>query len=149
MNKRLSPVEKIRSAKNTIKQILKMNGIDISHKKIFLSLMIWLITEAYGKHNTDYYSEEVKKIKKRTGKIPKIGVIHEHIYRRKYLVDRLLSSPNKAEEILKEAIACLVTKKEDSKLTKIDKTKEAEGFNRYKEAGIEINENLSRYDKWE
>jgi hypothetical protein len=140
MNKLLSPEEKIRSAKSAINQILKMKGIDISHKKILLDEMIWMVTEAYGKWNTDYISEESKKLRK-NGYSSNKGLNREHIYRRKYLINELIKSPKEYENILKNAKVCLVTKKEHNKLSEIDQINEFEGFDRYKKAGIRYYKN--------
>jgi hypothetical protein len=62
-------------------------------------------------------------------------LIHEHVISRKELTDRLLKG-EKVVAVLKAITVCIVTHKEHVKLSKV--TKHVEGWNRYKEAKIEV-----------
>ena len=71
--------------------------------------MIWKITEAHGKYNTQFYSE---------GALQDAGNFrHDHVTTRKNLIDRLMKSPFDFESILKDAIGCTVTTVEHKNLS--------------------------------
>lgn len=126
--------EVIVSAINAINQILLMDDVIDKHKKEMLSNMIWKITEAGGKYTTTYLSKKVFKIRS-SGNKSNIGLNHEHVFTRKELIRKLLTNPKKAKSILKNAIACTVTKLEHRKLSSV---KDVEGWERYKKAGIKV-----------
>jgi vacuolar-type H+-ATPase subunit I/STV1 len=124
----------LKSAVIAVKNILDMNGVLEVHKKQLLGLMIWKITERKGKYNTEYISEESSKL----NDIKQLS--HEHVFTRKYLIEKLINNPEEYRDILKNAIGCTVTREEQKQLTKI---KGIEGWDRYQKSGIKYFKNKS------
>ncbi len=98
------------------------------HKRDVISGLLWKITEARGKYETRYRSrgsmESGAKLR------------HDHVFTRKDITDRIIAEPERAREILRDAIACVVTVEEHERLTRIGET--MRGWARYTEAGIEV-----------
>jgi type I restriction enzyme, R subunit len=92
--------ERRKSAIAAIKGILPLPLIE-SHRRRFLSLALWKLTEAEGtsKYKTRYCSNCSRDapIKQRR---------HEHVFRREKMVDALIANPDRVDEIAKNAIAC-------------------------------------------
>ena len=128
--------EIIDSATSAIRIILSMVDVLEIHKKEMLSDMIWKISEANGKWNTQYYSVG-------TLKENDVSVYHEHVVSRKELIARLLKNPDDYREILSEITACIVTKSEHDRL---EMQKEWSGWDRYKCAGVKVYDRKQR--KW-
>lgn len=121
--------EIICSATTAIASILQMNQKVLpGHKRSLISRMIWKITEAHGKYNTQFCSE---------GALQDAGNFrHDHVTTRKNLIDRLMKSPFDFESILKDAIGCTVTTVEHKNLS--DLADEIIGWDRYKKAGVRV-----------
>ena len=98
------------------------------HKRDVVSGMLWKITEARGKYKTRYRSRGAME----SG----AQVQHEHVFTRKVLTDRILAKPELAREILRDAIACVVTVEEHQRLSSVSAS--LRGWDRYKAAGIEV-----------
>src|SRR5487761_2457834 len=72
-----------------------------------LKILIGKITEAHGKRNTRYWSNEALQCSDQK------QLRHEHVYTRKRMIQALLvAGPKQSREILKDAIGCTVTAKE-------------------------------------
>jgi hypothetical protein len=125
------------------------NKIIVHHKKLLLSQMIWMFTEADGlmtegkrtnyKYKLTYISEDTKKKRDRLGEDSKEyikGLRHEHVWIKNRLIKKLLDNPRHLDEILKNAIGCVVTKEEHTRLHKVDK--EIDDWNRYIKAKIRV-----------
>jgi hypothetical protein len=101
------------------------------HVNLLLSDLIWKISEADGgKYGCRYRSAEVLHSKTEQ------AIRHEHVVRRKTLRIRLRADPSRAREIIRDAIACVVTKAEDDRLRAVDPSRE--GWARYHDAGITV-----------
>jgi hypothetical protein len=98
------------------------------HKRDIISGLLWKITEARGKYKTRYRS--------RAAMEKGAKVQHEHVFTRKDLTNRILAEPERAREILKSAIACVVTIEEHKRLSKVAES--ICGWDRYAEVGIEV-----------
>ena len=123
-----TPHEKlVTSARNAVKAILRMD-IEEKHRRRLLDVRLWAITEVPGKYKVRYITLAARK--KRTNKYLR----HEHVYPRKWLIDRLLSSPRDINKIMKCAVACVVTKSENSKLNK----GRGVGWKRYERLNIPV-----------
>lgn len=135
-----SPEQIHQSALSAIKSILAMKDVLEVHKKELLSDMVWKITERFGKFNAEYVSKEAKKIldSNKTTKEKLRLLAHEHVYTRKYLMQKLLSKPNDYKNILKEAIGCVVTREEHKILSSI---KDCEGWDRYIKSKVTYEKN--------
>lgn len=154
LNKKEEQKKVISSAINVIKYILKSKkGIILEHKKRILTSMIWVITEADGltaekrtgyKKKITYISEGVK-LKRDKGDESIKGLIHEHVYKRKNLVQELINNPQNINLIVKKAIGCVVTGEEHKKLHKI-KDCDCDGWERYKKSDIKVFN--TRDNKW-
>jgi len=142
--KELEKKKVISSATKVIRYILKIKDIELTHKKKILNEMIWAITEADGltskirtgyKKRLTYISEGVNKIKYKKDEGVK-GLIHEHVFRRKNLVQKLLDSPANIKKILSNAISCVVTQSENKQLSHNNTF--GDGWSRYKKAKIKV-----------
>lgn len=92
--------------------------------------MLWSLTEeTFGKHTVPYRSRAAATLGRGD------AVIHEHVFPREWLVDRVLDGMT-AAEIVRHAVACLVTTEEDLQLRKV--ARQHLGWERYKAAKIEV-----------
>ena len=130
------------SALRAVEQLLQpVPGLSVAHRRELLTISLWKWTEAagvppYPKFNVRYatpaaldHSNPAK-------------VNHEHVWPRKWIIDRLLE-PGKtwAEDDLREfledhGVACIVTVEEHGELSK--QTSGLEGWERYKRAGLQV-----------
>ena len=117
--------KRISSAITAIKALLPLD-LYLAHKKELLSTCFWKITEADGKLKVRYWSEGA--LSAQTNNLR-----HEHVFERKELVSRLLSGEN-VDFVVKDAIACLVTKDEHTKLG----ISAESGWNRYKDCDLKV-----------
>jgi len=129
--------EQCRSAITLIKAILPLD-LYPAHKRRFLSNGLWKLTEAEGR--TKYHLRHCSQAALNSlakGRVKRLR--HEHVYRRKELVDRLIAHPDQADTIIADAIACVVTKAEHDRLAKVDrKNPEIDGWDRYTQAEIKV-----------
>lgn len=122
--------DEIRSAVTAIKGILTLQIID-GHKKTLISRMIWAITEAHGKYKTRFRSEGAVTSNCR--------MQHEHVYPRRELIAEIMKDPDRCENILANAVACVVTEEEHKLLTRVSRENpDLKGWDRYKKAGITV-----------
>lgn len=64
---------------------------------------------------------------------------HDHVFQRKSPIDAMLKNPDSVDQILRSAVACVVTRSEHDALTHISREfPDLDGWERYKRAGIEI-----------
>ena len=118
--------EIIESATTAIEGCLQLPILE-RHKRDIISGMLWKITEARGKYKTRYRSIGSKE--------PGVKLQHEHVYTRKDVTDRILAEPERVREILRDAIACVVTVDEHRRLSTVDPS--LRGWDRYTAAGVE------------
>ena len=125
--------KRLSSAITAINALLPLD-LYAAHKKELLGICIWKITEADGKTKVRYWSE---------GAIgsDKSSLQHEHVHERKELILRLLSGEY-IDIVIKDAVACMVTKEEHRRLGQSGKS----GWNRYKDAGIRVYD--SKKQEW-
>ena len=120
--------DRIRSAIAAIKGILPL-PLTKPHRRRFLSLALWKLTEADGKYKTRFQS-------KCSIGLPRSDLRHEHVYRREKMISDLIANPEQVDRIAARAVACVVTKEEHERLHKIER--ELDGWERYKRAGIVV-----------
>ena len=125
--------KRIESAIVAIKALLPLD-LYLSHKKELLSICIWKITEADGKLKVRYWSEDALSASQK-------NLRHEHVFERKELISRLLSGEN-VDVVVRNAIACLVTKDEHVVLSSSGKS----GWDRYMDCNIKVFD--SAKDEW-
>lgn len=131
METKITAEEQIENSKSIIKAVLSLN-IHRDMKKKVIDSMIWNITGANGKYKLPYISVSAKNN-------PNLKVNHEHVSRKKMLIDDILQNPENLETILKQALACIVTVEEHDRLNKIDKDNpELDGWKRYELAEIDV-----------
>ncbi len=128
MKEQISPKKQIEDSKTIIKMVLNLPEVDNVTKYKVIDLMLWNITGAYGKLNTKFVSEGAI-----TSKDEKLQ--HEHVFTKKYLINRILNEPDNLDSIFELAFACIVTEKEHHKLSNV---KDVEGWSRYVNAGIKV-----------
>jgi hypothetical protein len=125
-------VERKKSAYKLVKAILNASGITPKHRKEFLALALWKVTEAEGK------SKYKTRFKSKAACAAKSDLRHDHVLQRKKMVADLLAAkgnPINIDKILETAIGCTITKEEHSEL---DDYKKYDGWERYHKAGITV-----------
>jgi len=100
---------RIKSAITAIEAILPLTLYE-AHKKELLGICIWKITEADGKNKKKLRYWSGGAMDNESSKLQ-----HEHVHERKELISRLLSG-EAVESVVADAVACLVTKEEHSRL---------------------------------
>lgn len=123
----LTEVEIIESATTVIEGCLSLPILE-RHKRDIISGMLWKITEARGKYTTRYRSKGAMEASAR--------LQHEHVFTRKDLTDRILAEPERVREILRDAVACVITVDEHKRLSRVSEA--FRGWERYTEARIEV-----------
>ena len=128
--------------KSAIMALKALTVLDLypEHREELLTVCLWKITTADG--NANGKSKKFK-IKFRSEKVIKSlstpkekNLRHDHVYTRKLLIDRIINNPDKIDDIVKDAIGCVVTKDEHDKLHSVDE--KLQGWERYKAAGIKV-----------
>lgn len=116
---------RIESAKTIINTLVSLD-IYFPHQKELISNALWKITEADGKYKLRYWSE---------GSLSDIqsNWHHEHVHERKALVSRLLSG-EMIDDVIKDVIACIVTRDEHKKLNQ----SKSQGWARYLDMSIRV-----------
>ena len=125
--------ERVRSAVLAIKSILPLD-LYPPHKRELISVCLWKLTEAEsrGKYNLRFQTPAALEA-------PRSEKQHEHVVERKSIVDALLASPERADEILERAVGCTVTRDEHRRLTNLGRERpDLEGWDRYRAAGIRV-----------
>ena len=69
-----------------------------------------------------------------------VSIQHEHVVRRKHIVDEILAAPGETRTILSQAEACLVTVEEHKRLSQLPDT--VVGWDRYTEARVVVHDML-------
>jgi hypothetical protein len=121
------------SARLAIKTLLLLD-IHPSHKRFFVTMGLWKLTEAasQGKYNTRFQSLAAQSA------LPHL-LRHEHVFQRSKLVNALLAQPDRADEILDSAVACVVTVQEHEELDRVSRqSPELDGWDRYRAAMIAV-----------
>lgn len=124
-----SEAEIIESATLAIEGCLTL-PIRERHKRDIISGLLWKITESRGKYTTRYRSKAALEA------AAEVKLQHEHVFTRKDLTDRIIAEPERAREILRDAVACVVTVDEHRRLSRISSA--FRGWDRYTEAGIGV-----------
>ena len=136
MKDSISPEVQIEESKTIIKAVLKLNISNYMKRKV-IGTMIWNITGANGKYELPFISVLAKEN-------PNLKVNHEHIFRKKILVDEILLNPDNLENILENAVACVVTLEEHNRLNQADKENpKIDGWERYNLAKIKVWDNIN------
>jgi hypothetical protein len=109
-----------------------MPGLIPEHRREFLKLALWKVTEAEGrtKYTTRMCSHEA------LSHPPGSKLEHDHVFQRSLMVDALLSaSPDTVDAIIKGAIGCTITKAEHDRLKQFA---HLDGWARYRAARIVV-----------
>jgi hypothetical protein len=129
---------RIQSARYLIRILLEAEELYPTHRKEFIKLALWKVTEAEGgKYNLRYQSR---------GALHQGGatIQHDHVYERAKMADALIADPERMDEILSLAVGCAVTREEHQRLTEIGKQfPNVEGWERYKRAGVTVIDTLT------
>ncbi len=133
------------SARDAIKQVLRLSTIVRPLKELLLRHLLWQITTAHGKYRTRFRSAGVCADKRHEAKIH-----HEHVFPLEELIQELIENANSADsvidEVLRKAIGCVVTEDEHKRLKA-----GAKGWKRYAEARdgvIPVHDMSSDQRKW-
>jgi hypothetical protein len=126
-----SPINQMHEAKIIIKAVLELN-VSVPMKRKVIDSMLWNITGAFGKYNTRYISKEAMENHD-------IVKNHEHVFRKKNMINNILAHPEELDSILENAVGCTVTIDEHKLLGEVDRSnKGIDGWERYKQAGISV-----------
>jgi hypothetical protein len=109
-----------------------------AHIRELLTILLWKITEAEStnKHKTRLQSQEARDCTDKT------KLRHDHVFQRSKMIAALKkAAPDEIDGILKLAIGCTVTVKENTLLSKFGK--EYDGWERYRKAGIVVIDTLT------
>lgn len=121
--------ETLRSTTAAIRLVVLSLEIAPRHKLQLVDRMIWALTEEpWGKYTTPIRSVA-------SLEVPTKGLRHEHVYTRKWLKEAMVNEPGRIDELVRLAVACVVTVAEGDLLTR---TKGVEGWERYRVAGIAL-----------
>jgi hypothetical protein len=124
--------ERTRSAVILVKALLQTRGLIPGHRREFLKIALWKVTEAEGrsKHKTQLQSQAARSAPRGT------KLQHDHVFQRSKMVDTLLEAkPDAIDGILKRAVGCTITKDEHARLNGF---KYLDGWDRYRAAGIVV-----------
>lgn len=112
----------------------KAHGIAPEYRRALLNFAVWGYTEAeYGKWGCRFRSAGVLD--------PEVlSIQHEHVVRRKHIVDEILEAPGETRTILSKAEACLVTTEEHKRLSQLPD--EVVGWDRYTQANVVVHDML-------
>lgn len=120
------------SAITLVEATLALNILE-AHKRDVINGMLWSITQARGKYKTRFRSTAAINASAGT------KLQHDHVITRKALLDAIMSEPTRARELLTTATACVVTKEEHQRLTRITREQPTlQGWDRYEHAGITV-----------
>ncbi|MDX6241046.1 MAG: hypothetical protein QOG10_5870 [Kribbellaceae bacterium] len=127
-----------KSLVQAIQILLEAPGIDTQHRRQLVDIALWKFTEASGmqphpKYNLRYLTDGARNLG-----MP-ADVNHEHVWPRKWILDRLMGhrrwAPQEIEELLRaHAVACVVTVEEHALLGGV----RAPGWERYAAAGVTV-----------
>jgi hypothetical protein len=132
--------ERLRSATTLVKGLLEMPGLTCEHRREFLKLALWKVTEAEGrtKYKTRLRSPEAH------SNSHGVKLEHDHVFQRSLMVEALLSaSPEAVDTIIKRAVGCTITKQEHDRLKQF---KKLDGWERYRKAEIVVVDTLTGED---
>ena len=124
--------QRLHSATTLVKGLLQMPGLIPEHRREFLKLALWKVTEAEGraKYKTQLRSRAA------LCSPPGTNLEHDHVFQRSLMVDALLSaSPDAVDTIVKGAVGCTITKQEHDRLKQFG---HLDGWDRYWAAGIVV-----------
>jgi hypothetical protein len=120
------------SARKLVRVILDADDLYPPHRREFIKLALWKVTEAEaGKYTTRYRS--------RGSLEPGAILQHDHVFERAKLASALIAEPDRLDELLDKAVACTVTKDEHQRLTSVSRhMPHLDGWARYRAAGISV-----------
>lgn len=109
---------------------------DVTRKEVLSKYVLILLTHgtSNGKYGTRYRSRDALNLSDAT------RLEHEHVYPRKWLIERMMESPEAVTMIMETfALSCTVTSEEHARLRAAERANpQVEGWARYHAAGIEV-----------
>lgn len=120
----------IASAKRLARLVLSDSEILPEHKRLVLSRLQWFISNADGKYRTRFRSKLVVDLATEDPSST-VKINHEHVFTRREVTAKLISSPDSIDTLLDEVIGCIVTKEEHDRMPR-----NLSGWDRYFAAGI-------------
>jgi hypothetical protein len=123
---------RMESARKLVKLLIGATDLLPSHRKEFIRLALWKVSEAEGgKYSTRYRS--LRSIE------PRARLQHEHPCERAKLAEALMANPDRADDLLNLAVGCVVTEDEAALLNELSRRRPGlQGWERYREAGITV-----------
>jgi hypothetical protein len=112
--------------------VLHHEGILPKHKRKMLKEVVWLVSEADGKHSTRFRTKKVVELATYEPQ-SQLKVQHEHVIPCAAIAHQLVHFPNRVAEILNTVVACIVMQEEHRQLNR-----EFEGSRRYSKARTKI-----------
>lgn len=101
---------------------------------------LWKISEAFGKYNTRYFSENaVRSVVDRFGQRRSAGLQHDHIVPRKKLVEMLFEKEATFDRVVRLCVGCAVLKGEHPRLTASEQNVDLRDvWAKYRDANIRV-----------
>lgn len=132
---RADRADRLASAVSIAEFAVTNDGLHTLHRNELLSLAAWKATEADGKYNTRFRSAGVLDGPLGT------AVNHEHVLTRLQLREMLSKNPDRCDDLLRLAPACLVTIDEHNSMSD-----RAFGWDRYRTAAVGVVDMRDRSD---
>lgn len=129
--------DRLRSAIALARFALTSPDLTVTHRRRLLREAIWYRTEGGGKYKVRYRSvgvltlEDANVVKQWWKHLR-----HEHVAPRAALVAEMLAHPDRVDEVIRKAVACIVTPAEHDQLKPFDATHY--GWERYLAASIDV-----------
>lgn len=122
--------ERRASARELIRAILHAPGLLPAHRKELIGLALWKVTMA------DTFDSGLRYQSQGAYERPDAKLQHEHVYRWERMAAALIAQPDRIDELLDQAVGCLVTVEEHRRLGQIGG--DVGGWERYARAGIAV-----------
>jgi len=138
-----SAIDAVRlSALRAVQQLLQpVDGLSAAHRRELLTISLWKWTEAAGVAPHPKYNVRFATPAALDHSNP-AKVNHEHVWPRKWIIDRLLKpgktwpEPELREFLEEHGVACIVTVEEHARLSALSSG--PEGWDRYRRAGLQV-----------
>lgn len=125
--------ERRRSAVVLIKTLLEEPGLWPKHRREFLKIALFKLTEAEG---VSKYKTRLRSEASLAASFSDRDLRHDHVFQRADMVEALMQAkPGDVDEIINRAVGCTVTKNEHRLL---DQFKNSDGWERYRKANIVV-----------
>jgi len=114
--------------------VLATRNVYEPQRRKLLSEILWFATQVDGKYTCRYRSAGARAVI--AGGAETKSLRHDHVLTRKELTEALVADPERADEIIRSALGCVVTKDEHDRLGSVSPS--ASGWERYLAARVDV-----------